>query len=86
MRNKYIQVAHILSEKHGEKGLELYKIDKNVGKILELLRIEKKKLTRYSYIRTTDCASKGKIAHKGKSERGEKEKSHCSKKAKGKRL
>ena len=41
MRNKYVQVAHVLSEKHGEKGLELYKIDKNVGKILELLRIEK---------------------------------------------
>lgn len=28
-------------KKHGEKGLELYKIDKNVGKILELLCIEK---------------------------------------------
>lgn len=41
MRNKTVKVAHILSEKHGEKGLELYKIDKNMGERLELLRIEK---------------------------------------------
>ena len=41
MRNYNTTVAHILSEKYGEKGLELYKIDKNKGKRLELLRIEK---------------------------------------------